>query len=139
MQTHPRLRVGNQFFIIAGLNLLLAVFLSSQLAPAQVAGPLTASRNPNYFQDANGKVLILNGSQTWNTFQDWGTNGRVKPLDFDAFVKFLTAHGHNFTLLWRVEMPKFCRLPTTASAPPDFTVSPHPWQRTGPGTRQTAD
>ena len=25
--------------------------------------------------------------------------GRSQPLDFDAFVKFLTAHGHNFTLL----------------------------------------
>jgi hypothetical protein len=28
---------------------------------------------------------------------------RQSGLDFDAFVRFLTAHGHNFTLLWRVE------------------------------------
>ena len=63
-----------------------------------------------------------------------GHRGSLQPLDFDAFVKFLTAHGHNFTLLWTVEMPKFCNLPITASAPPDFTVSPFQWKRTGPGT-----
>src|SRR5207247_4209046 len=44
-----------------------------------------------------------------------------------------TAHGHNFTLLWRTEMPKFCGLPTTAGVPPDFWAGPHPWRRTGPG------
>ena len=31
------------------------------------------------------------------------------------------------------ELPKFCGLPPTASSPPDLTVGPHPWQRTGPG------
>ena len=100
---------------------------------AKITRPLVASDNPNYFKDASGSPLILNGSQTWNTLQDWGTNGPAHTLDFTSFVKFLAAHGHNFTLLWRVEMPKFCRLPTTASASPDFWVSPHPWQRTGPG------
>jgi hypothetical protein len=30
-------------------------------------------------------------------------------------------------------MPKFCNLPVTASAPPDFVASPLPWLRTGPG------
>src|SRR3984885_15433988 len=99
----------------------------------KIAGPLAASTNPHYFKDANGKALILAGSQTWNTLQDWGSDGSPQALDFPAFVKFLTAHGQNFTLLWRVEMPKFCSLPSTSSAPPDFTVSPQPWQRTGPG------
>ena len=99
-----------------------------------IDGELTVSSNPHYFQDAHGVPLILNGSQTWNTFQDWGTGGTVEPLDFNAFVKFLLAHGHNFTLLWTVEMPKFCGLPVTPEAPPDFTVSPLPWRRTGPGS-----
>jgi hypothetical protein len=54
-------------------------------------------------------------------------------LDFDAFVKMLVAHHHNFTLLWMTELPTFHALPTTASAPPDFSVTPFPWQRTGPG------
>ncbi|MBZ5594262.1 MAG: DUF6298 domain-containing protein [Acidobacteriia bacterium] len=113
---------------------LLWLLLSARVpAPAQIAGPLTVSSNPNYFKDANGNVLILNGSQTWNTFQDWGTDGSLQALDFAAFVHFLTAHGHNFTLLWTTELPHFCSLPTTASAPPDFTASPLPWARTGPG------
>src|SRR2546430_13636838 len=93
---------------------------------APIKGPLRQSRNPNYFEDARGTPLILCGSQTWNTLQDWGSNGAVRPLDFDAFVSFLKAHGHNFTLLWCTELPKFRGLPTTESSPPDFTVSPFP-------------
>ena len=95
--------------------------------------PLRPSRNPHYFEDASGNPIILCGSQTWNTLQDWGTDGAVQALDFDAFVTFLKAHGHNFTLLWRTELPRFSNLPVTATNPPDFTVSPHPWMRTGPG------
>ncbi len=135
MQTCPRfLRTGGLVFKSQGLKFLLGVLIGGQIAlAAQVAGPLTASRNPNYFKDANGTVLILNGSQTWNTLQDWGSNGTVEELDFNAYIKFLTAHGLNFTLLWRTEMPKFCGLPITASSPPDLTVAPHPWLRTGPG------
>lgn len=109
---------------------------NAQLASEQspIRGELSASSNPHYFKDASGAALILTGSQTWNTFQDWGTDGSPQVVDFDAFVKFLSRHGHNFTLLWTVEMPKFCGLPSTGSAPPDFTVSPLPWKRTGPGT-----
>jgi Putative collagen-binding domain of a collagenase len=110
--------------------------LFSVLAPAlagQIAGPLRASSTPNYFQDAGGAAVILNGSHTWNNLQDWGSVGAVQDLDFAAYVHFLSVHGHNFTLLWATELPKFCSLPTTASAPPDFTVSPHPWRRAGPG------
>jgi glucose/arabinose dehydrogenase/PKD repeat protein len=98
-----------------------------------VAGPLTASANPNYFQNANGP-LVLNGSHTWNNLQDWGTNGSLQTLDFNAYVSTLVAHGHNFTYLWYIELPKFCGFPTTGGTPPDFTVGPHPWERTGPGT-----
>ena len=101
--------------------------------PPPINGPLRASRNPNYFQDASGTPLILCGSQTWNTLQDWGTDGTVRPFDFEVFVGFLKSHGHNFTLLWCTELPKLHGLPSTEKSPPDFTVSPFPWQRTGPG------
>ena len=104
-----------------------------QSAAAPITGPLVVAANPNYFKDANGTPIVLSGSQTWNTFQDWGSGGTIQALNFEAFVKFLTGHGHNFTLLWITEMPKFCGLPTTATAPPDFTVTPLPWERTGPG------
>ncbi len=123
--------------LVCAITLLALCDVSSLLFAAEPAnppilGPLTVSSNPHYFQDAGGHPLILNGSQTWNTFQDWGTEGSVQALDFDAFVKFLLAHGHNFTLLWTVEMPKFCGLPY-AEPPLDFTVTPLPWARTGPG------
>lgn len=97
-----------------------------------IAGELRVSSNPHYFQDASGTPILLNGSQTWNTFQDWGIGGTIQALDFDAFVKFLTSHGHNFTLLWTAEMPRFSNLPYTEK-PLDFTVTPLPWMRTGPG------
>jgi hypothetical protein len=96
--------------------------------------PLKAlASNPNYFTDGTGKAILLTGSHTWNTFQDWGTDGSVQPLDFTAFVDMLVHHRHNFILLWVTELPVFRGLPTTASSPPDFTVIPFPWQRTGPG------
>jgi hypothetical protein len=122
MGTRPRLA-----------RLVCVLFIAHIASPAQVSGPLVASNNPNYFRDANGAVLILNGSQTWNTFQDWGSNGSLQTLDFDAFVSFLTKHGHNFTLLWITEMPKFCGFPATESSPPDLTAGPLPWLRLGPG------
>ncbi|HEY7291368.1 MAG TPA: putative collagen-binding domain-containing protein [Vicinamibacterales bacterium] len=93
--------------------------------------PLVASANPNYFQDG-ATPIILSGSHTWNDLQDWGGNGSLQPFDFNAYVNFLKQHGHNFTLLWRLELPKFCGLPTGSVT--DYTVGPHPWQRTGPGT-----
>ena len=102
-------------------------------APTAASAPLSASANPNYFKDSSGTPIVLNGSHTWNSLQDWGTNGSLQPLDFGAFVDFLVAHGHNFTFLWTTELTTFCGLPTTSSSPPDFAVGPHPWQRTGPG------
>ena len=120
--------------ICVGTLLSLALGAETRVGgQAPITGPLRASTNPNYFQDASGGPLILCGSQTWNTLQDWGTAGSVRPLDFDTFVSFLKAHGHNFTLLWCTELPRFSNLPVTATQPPDFTVSPHPWTRTGPG------
>ena len=120
-----------------------ALFTGSRSGPRQggspprpagpINWPLKQSKNPNYFEDASGTPLVLCGSQTWNTLQDWGTNGTVRPVDFDAFVGFLKSHGHNFTLLWCTELPKFHGLPSTETSPPDFTVSPFPWTRTGPG------
>jgi Family of unknown function (DUF6298)/Putative collagen-binding domain of a collagenase len=98
-----------------------------------ITGPLTVSANSHYFKDPHGGALTLNGSQTWNTLQDWGFGGPPQPLDFNAFVSFLAAHGQNFTLLWTVEIPRACGLPTTEGASPDITISPLPYARTGPG------
>jgi chitodextrinase len=107
---------------------------ATTLAPGPITAPLRSlASNPNYFTDGTGKAVYLTGSQTWNSLQDHGTGGVVQPIDFTAFVNVLTAHHHNFTLLWYVELATYCGLPTLASNPPSFAVSPHPWQRTGPG------
>jgi len=99
-----------------------------------ITSPLKVlATNPNYFTDGTGKAIYLTGSHTWNTFQDWGTNDAIQPLDFPAFVRMLVSHHHNFTLLWITELPTFHALPSTASSPPDFSVAPFPWERTGPG------
>ena len=120
---------------------LIACFISSSRSYAQssaesnppITGVLTRSRNHHYFQDAKGHAILLVGSQTWNSLQDWGADNSPQPFDFARFVKFLKDHGHNFTLLWTIETPKFCNLPVVAENPPQFTVSPFPWKRTGPG------
>jgi hypothetical protein len=106
-----------------------------EAAPSRpITAPLKAlATNPNYFSDGTGKAIYLTGSHSWNTLQDWGTNGSIRTLDFRAFVRMLVAHHHNFTLLWGTELPTFHGLPTTADSPPDFSVTPHPWLRTGPG------
>ena len=136
---HTRGREGCSLFwkisaIIALLSVALLGSAAVEPSKAKVIGPLVASGNPNYFKDASGEVLILTGSHTWNTLQDWGSHGSPQTLDFDAFVSFLVAHGHNFTQLWAMELPRICGLPSAADLAPDLTVSPHPWQRTGPGT-----
>ncbi len=108
--------------------------LSAESSSEAISAPLQVlAENPHYFGDASGRAVYLTGSQTWNTFQDWGTNGAVQPIDFSAFVSMLVAHKHNFTLLWATELPTFRSLPTTEKNPPDFTVAPHPWLRNGPG------
>jgi hypothetical protein len=128
--------------IYALLLFVIAAGLAWGAAPPEVGPstvrPITAplqahSTNPHYFTDGSGKAIYLTGSHTWNNLQDWGTNDRVQPLDFAAYVKMLKKHNHNFTLLWSTELPTFHGLPTTASAAPNFSVTPFPWQRTGPG------
>jgi hypothetical protein len=122
---------------------LLAIALTISVAspymtatPSEaITAPLKAlPSNPHYFGDPAGRAVYLTGSQTWNTFQDWGNHGTVQAIDFTAFVNMLVAHHHNFTLLWATELPTFRNLPATEKSPPDITVEPHPWLRTGPGS-----
>lgn len=132
--TFPRISRG--FAAVAAAASLAASLSASQETPRSnppITVALTLSANHHYFQDGDGKAIVLSGSQTWNTLQDWGTNGATQPLDFPQFVKFLTDHGHNFTLLWTIETPRFCGLPVAAGAAPQFTVGPFPWKRSGPG------
>ena len=98
--------------------------ISTETGATPVNGPLRPSRNPNYFEDASGTPLILCGSHSWNTLQDWGTNGihttarlrRLRRLPQGAWTQF------HFALVHRAaEIPRSAE---TENSPPDFTVSP---------------
>lgn len=108
-----------------------AATLTAQGAPAR--GPLRVlETNPRYFTDGSGKAIFLAGSHTWWNFQD---NGHRRPhspppvYDYDGYLHFLQAHGHNFFRLWRWEAPQW-----TDEKPPGLKrCRPHPWVRAGPG------
>ena len=72
-------------------------------------GPLrTLASNPHYFTDGSGKAILLSGSHTWNDVQDTGNAGATTPIDYNAYVNFLKAHGQNATILWHKDLPTFC-------------------------------
>lgn len=111
-------------------------------APAQ--GPLRIHpTNPRYFTDGTKnpdgslKAVYLTGSHTWNNQQEiegFKVSGSVAlsgALDFDRFLGFLQSYNHNFYRHWFFE---FAWSPSPKKGP--FTVQPHPWLRTGPGTAQ---
>ena len=50
----------------------------SEDSQPEATGPLRQSENPNYFEDTSGAPLVLCGSHSWNTLQDWGTDGAVR-------------------------------------------------------------
>jgi hypothetical protein len=101
------------------------------------AGPLVVSEaNPRYFSVGDGgEVVYLTGSHINNNFHDgmgFGVDGPERPerFDYDAYLGFLEAHGHNFIRFWRWEQFKGY-LP---GAGVHFFMTPQPWPRTGPGT-----
>ncbi|MBL8229461.1 MAG: cellulase family glycosylhydrolase [Bryobacterales bacterium] len=116
-----------------------ATLVASMLAAAQspALGPLRVSAShPQWFADPSGRAVVLAGSHTWWSLQDNGlivrgaTANPPKPFEYEAYLRFLQRHGHNFIRLWRWETTrwtdrftgnevKYCR--------------PHPWRRTGPG------
>jgi hypothetical protein len=101
--------------------------------PGATAGPLVVARaNARYFTVASGntadrKAIYLTGSHIWNNFHDGmgpGTDCPETPeqLDYDAYLKFLKRHGHNFIRLWRWEQFKCSQgsYPNKALTPGDL-------------------
>ncbi|HEU5121819.1 MAG TPA: hypothetical protein VFT59_03155, partial [Candidatus Saccharimonadales bacterium] len=106
----------------------------------QTLQPLAVSKaNPRYFavKGENGKerAVYLTGSHIWNNLHDGLGPGREAPAtdaektDFNAYLKFLKDHNHNFIRLWRWEQFK------SNAGMVDFhlNMSPQPWPRTGAG------
>ena len=99
-------------------------------------GPLVVSRaNPRYFTVDDQEAVYLTGSHIWNNFHDGlGPGGtcaeQPEQNDYQAYLKFLTDHGHNFIRLWRWEHFRS----QAANGAFHLCMSPQPWPRTGPGT-----
>jgi Family of unknown function (DUF6298) len=101
-------------------------------------GPLVVSSvNPRYFAtaaEAGERVVYLTGSHVNNNFHDGLGFGPECPeeserFDYDAYLDFLEAHGHNFIRLWRWEQFQGHLMPADVH----FCMTPQPWARTGPG------
>lgn len=86
-------------------------------------------QNPRYFTDDGKRAVYLTGSHTWSNLQDMGATDPPHPFDFDAYLKFLQEHNHNFIRLWRWEPTRWRYGQHSVSY-----CEPHPWLRTGPGT-----
>ncbi|MBI5510883.1 MAG: hypothetical protein HY903_19150 [Deltaproteobacteria bacterium] len=81
-------------------------------------GPLRLHpANPRYFTDDTGRAIYLTGSHTWYLIQ--GGGGTKTAAQFDAFLDWSQAHGHNFVRLW-----------TGWSS---ISHQNLPWNRPGPG------
>jgi hypothetical protein len=103
---------------------------SASLPP--ITSPLRVSSLTSHFLvDATGRAVYLSGSQTWNDMQDMDQlPGTPSAFDFNSYVSFLVAHGHNATVLWRKDLPTACNW----GAGGTWTATQFPWPRTGPGT-----
>ncbi|MHB1034177.1 MAG: DUF6298 domain-containing protein [Pirellulales bacterium] len=120
-----------------------AVLLSSRVSAAgepspeaktvkPAAGPLRVHpQNPRYFTDGSGRAVYLTGAHTWANLVDIGPQKPSPGFDFDAYLKFLAQHHHNFVRLWTWEPVTW----NTKGNGQDslHAASPQPYARTGPG------
>ncbi len=83
--------------------------------------------NPRYFTDDDRRAILLVGSHTWANLQDMLVND-VGPFEYDAYLDFLEAHGHNFFRMWVWEQAEGA--PWTRDR---TQYRPLPYERTGPG------
>ena len=113
---------------------------------ARPAAPLVVSaRNPRYFTpaigDHAGRAVYLTGSHIWNNLHDGMGPGAEAPeeperFDYNAYLRFLTEHGHNFIRLWRWEQFRS----QAAGGNYHLNMTPQPWvaHRAGHGQGRQA-
>ncbi len=113
--------------------------MASSTSTRTALGPLVvSSTNPRYFEVRDGDerhAVYLTGAHVNNNFHDGMGPGAACPdepdrFDFDAYLGWLTDHGHNFIRLWRWEHFKS----QVGGGAVHACMSPQPWPRTGPGT-----
>ncbi|HXY69196.1 MAG TPA: DUF6298 domain-containing protein [Gemmatimonadales bacterium] len=98
-------------------------------ARGPATGPLRVSaKNPRYFEDPSGRIVLLAGDHVWNDFQDYGYADPPSPFDFRAFLDTLVANRENFFRLWRWEQATW-----QTEVRERYFFAPQPYLRTGPG------
>ncbi|MFN8445474.1 MAG: DUF6298 domain-containing protein [Caldilineaceae bacterium] len=127
-------RLLTPFYVANGDKALQQLIKNNKNDPnAQSAthGPLQVSEvNGRYFEDRNGKMVLLTGSHTWLNLQDSGKGFPPPAFDYNQYLDFLQAHHHNFFRLWVWEQSRW----TVETADDDYWFNPQgPFQRTGPG------
>jgi len=97
-------------------------------------GPLRVSKiNPRYFTDNSGKAIYLTGSHTWNNFVDMIPEEESTVFYYDEYIKFLTAHNHNFIRLWAWDIHTWDTKRNQSRDSLLLQVNLKPWLRTGSG------
>ena len=111
------------------------LFLVLSTCTQNKTGPLrVCSENPRYFTDGSGKAIYLTGSHTWNNLVDMSTDDPPEAFDFDGFLNWAKGYNHNFFRLWTWELVQWNTGANSGQANPVIhTVSPLPYERTGPG------
>jgi hypothetical protein len=102
----------------------------------ELSMPGTLRRHPTngrYFTDDTGRAILLAGAHVWNNLQDMSPTDPVQHMDFEVYLDWLEARGHNFIRLWRWELPFWDTVGAWKSNSLFMRVAPHPWLRTGPG------
>ncbi|AWV97497.1 apiosidase-like domain-containing protein [Arcticibacterium luteifluviistationis] len=105
------------------IPVLLLFFATFQINAQQMEGPLRVHpENGRYFTNNSGKAILLTGSHTWANFQESRTPDEAL-FDYEAYLKMLKEHNHNFIRQWTWEHAK------NASWTKDEVVfSPLPYQ-----------
>ncbi|HSW98430.1 MAG TPA: Ig-like domain-containing protein [Candidatus Saccharimonadales bacterium] len=130
-------RVGTHrrgtFMTALSVLLLLAqyasgIFLMAQ--PVHATAGLTplhlSAQNSRYFEDANGRLVYLTGSHTWANGSDNGDGYPPPAFDYNAYLDYLQAHGHNFMRYWRWEQTRW----SNETADDNYWFGMQPYMRT---------
>lgn len=96
-------------------------------------GPLRVSPiNPRYFTNDLGHAVYLTGSHTWDNLVDMGPKDPPKPFNYQRYIQWMTLYNHNFIRLWAWDLLNWDTRGNREDKSQNHTVTPHPWQRTGP-------
>jgi regulation of enolase protein 1 (concanavalin A-like superfamily) len=115
------------FAVVLFFVVILVPFSVRSNSNGLTNGPLrVSSANPRYFEDRNGKAILVTGSHTWGSMQDVGPSDPPVPWNYAAYLDFLQRYNHNFFRLWIWEQARYSEM-----GPEWF--SPTIYERTGPG------